>query len=472
MTRKASSKRFTLIEILTVIAIMIVLAGIGVSGYRRLSSDLAYGMAASRVRNLVVGTVAEAKRNRVPTQIRLTSGTVKKNGSNGFSIYGNFSIKGGKSSLVAYWNFNTLDLSDGTPHQDGRKGINRINLASTPNIGEGYVGEGAAFDGNDSITTEASYKISAYSNLYVEAMVKADVGHLIDNSADATLFDASGGTGFSVKLVPKSGGKEIAHFSINGSNFASSVAYPEDDQWHKIGVSKVEGVGFSVYLDDVLIGRGGNGGNSDNLNSTQTFTFGNGLVGNMDEIKIYNLSGGESVELSGDNAYFYFGTKYSNRTITLNISPLGTIDDVSGEEVANFRYAFPISINHPKWTCVVDWKSYKLDNATTGESDVMNKVRNMTGKGYPIVSKHSSFPKTGYAWIATAKNQSINELVKYMWYPYPFGSSDSQNKQKIGYVKLLKSNLFGTDGIGKLNQGQSILIYTEPVVITRDGAVL
>lgn len=450
---------------MTTVGIMLLLSGLGVNGYKKIATELNYEMINSQVRQLVTSTVAEAKRNKVPMQIQMHMGNIDY--SKIFTVTGDFSLNGGQSSLVAYWNFRNNEIDPNSNlDQNGAYGINKLHLSTNPHLDEGHLGIGAKFSG-DEITSDSSYLLNSQSNVYFECMVRVRVEEQLNNMKPngAILLQ---GKGLTMALKATNDFLYVSATDVPDAE-AQKFAYPEDFLWHKIGVSKAQGAGTSIYLDDQLIARGGDGGTPET--KEDFITIGKDYRGYMDEIKVYRLSGGDAMSFNASQAYFYLGANSGNKTWTINISPRGTIDGIAAEGVNDQKYNFsmPIFINHPR----LKVKAYvgnlgsgtnDLSNHTSGTLSGQSKIINasLTYKDMP-----TGFPQNGYVWVLH-KNDDMQEVLEYKL---------GFNNKSEPVINIVNTNVFGRDGGDDANNGDLgkthiTLIYTEPVILYRNGDVL
>lgn len=386
---------------------MVVIAGIGVRGYKRMSGEMALYLSETQIKQIVTSTVLEAKRNRIPMQIQVHV----PNDVNTQSCV----ISGGSGSLVGYWGF-----EGNTPNV----GLRRLALKNPIQSWGGYFGKGARFNGETNPLQKPTSLFSFHNNVYMEVMLNPDMEQIFSSTIPGAELDIlNGGDGkFRLVLVnDNDSGLRVKAVLNNGQNKIEVISdryFPDDAQWHKVGISTMGGDDriVSIYIDSVLINS--KVGNSvGNAGALENFSIGKSYWGLMDDVKIYRLGGGQEVSLNPRDTIIV--GQVNNTTRYINISPYGTLSASQVIQIASTRL--------------------------TGK---LSQVPNVNGAPveYGIAKIRSTVPKAGYLTFGGG-------MTQYEW----------NGSKKL---KITEDEMYGT-----ISPNTGTFQVIKPVVIRKDGVV-
>ena len=472
MTNK---NKFTLTELLVVISIIIILASIGVNGYKKMAGEASLHIAAAGVRQIINNSIKTGKRYNVPIQILKyvpdntdTKPTV---------LYGTST-----SSLVAYWGF------EGNVETDARYDF-KLNYmqptgAGTPKWTNGQIGMCYEFATNSSLTFIATTTSSTANleNFYIEAAFKID--SMPSNTNGTLLKYGNVAIAYSVDSV---GNFANIFGTANPTNFSntnddipdSSIdrpVIPFDGKWHTVGLAYAANVVMSagtskgtrtadasLFIDGKYIGVK-KGITSSVVGDIQIGH--DNFKGQVDEVKLFNYRRGSSYTPDLKNV-FLIGTSVSSvmsssewsagdNAYVLGYNSSGCLTTMACTTGTNNLSGGLMNINlHSSVGIPIMRESSEISN-TTLEYTVASQIIKGTVKSiesdnvtFNSSSTLSSLPPTGYLLID-------DELVHYSHF------IDSNS------VQLDKRGVGGTPSSAGAGDDYHLAV---PIFINADGTV-
>lgn len=266
--------RFSLVEMLVVIAIIIVLLSIGSYTWNRMAREATLTTRAAHLHQIVAETADSARRNQIPTQVKVKIPIDP--------LIEPCSVVGTVGTLISYWGF----------EQDWGPGFLGQTVQSVPGSGvylfdDGFVGMGAIFEKATIEVHESFYHLfRAPDGFYMEAAIRPSY----DLSNNGTIIEAFGA------MIGIEKGTGIWLVFANKSGDSPKSILPADGQWHRLGVmvalSTTTQWDMSFYID------GAYGGGKTNVgapNNNYLKMGSGGYHGLIDEVKVYSYSAGREM---------------------------------------------------------------------------------------------------------------------------------------------------------------------------------
>jgi prepilin-type N-terminal cleavage/methylation domain-containing protein len=422
------SSAFTLTELLVVMAVIVIVLGVGVGGLREMRSLALTQMGAAEMRMAAKATYKSAVQGKVPTALTLlTKGTGAAQGY----------LMGGSASLFSYCGFNK-DVITGA--SGNAKGLgNERFLGNNVSLVPGAVSYGLDLGalGGD-VSSSKSINVSGNVAVYIEGMVKAissggandllklGTGARLMVDADEMLF-ARVGSGNTVN-------------SYDDFPVAAERIFIGGNDWKTIGLlvatnpAKNE-LNAYLFLDGEMVGSIVTiyqSGDSDYVNKSLVIKN-SGATGYIDEVRAYNL---------------------------------GISDPVMNDLKAGFYASGNLTTNYLSQTILLDGQGRLISTRGTKEEYICFASLAVSGKieinasdsatGLISGSKASAMPDTGHILItATSGDTTYYELNEY--------------KDFNGSSLLIQNRNIGSNN-NNLN-GTYTFYYAQPIIFNTLGGV-
>ena len=410
------SRCFTLVELLVVMAIIVIVLGVGVSGLREMRGAALTQMGASEMKMAAKSAYKSAVRNKIPSAVTLV---VKADGvSQGY-------LMAGTGGLTSYCGF------DQGASTTGANGLINETFTGTINLVPGAVSNGYSLTTATSLTSSKSFGAQGnISAVYIEAMVKNVSGTRNILSLNSLELKSSGGY-LKGSIVGAAG---------DFPTVASEEILISGNDWKTIGILGVAST-YSGTASAYLFYNGTYAGNIEtplaSPSNADIFTGslqvqGGLTTGVIDEIKGYNLGRGDVVmnDLKGG---FFFGP---NITSGGNYQQI-TLLDTEGKLIQ-------------RGSSSEDYVAF----ASVGVTGTIT-LSSQTSTGTSVISgtKSSGLPEGGYLGVYDAGRY---ELIEY----------DNFNGNSVN----IKERQIGTNtGISGSNK---TFYYAIPIVFNTTGGVL
>ena len=416
-----------------VISIIVIIAGIGVSNYKRLAGESTLYIATSQVRQLINATISNARRNNIPTQIvQYFPDTPDTTAS---TFYG-----GTEDSLIAYWDFEgDTETNALTDFKN-----NTLTKSGSPIWTHGKTGKCYEINGSNQYfaLTFSDTRMKDMKHFYMEVSIQVDSTSTTTSALNDYLISLGAANKYIGVVIYKDGTNHYAHargnhdYNMNtphgeaAYDFPNSNIYPVipfGNHWHKVGISyntPTTSSGNAVarfYMNGELIGKKLL---DTTIDGTETLIVGGGSIrGKIDDVKIYDYTRGASYSTDPKNVFI----------ASSNTSSTSYPISATGKSLEN-DYYIGIASQYIKG------KFSSLSSSTLAVSSSSIK---------------GNFPTEGY--LAAGNNYNGYALYKYTNYNSGSFTISEENLNNIAtvslttidYVHLAKPIIISANGIVK-----------------------